>query len=117
MSEKMICEHDMNAKQRELYELMSDISEDCFCAGWMGGLEYSIWETLQDGDRRYGMGEMDATQLEQCRELSKELDGWVIWYDDSNESELPIDEWGPRFVPMADWLKMVEYQKSGQSLE
>ena len=85
----MICEQDMTDQQRELYELMSDISEDCYCAGWMHGLEYAIWGALQDGDRSYGMSEMDAAQLERCRALAKELDGWVIWYDDDNDAELP----------------------------
>lgn len=106
----MICEQDMTDQQRELYELMSDISEDCYCAGWMHGLEYAIWGALQGGDRRYGMSEMDAAKLERCRVLAKELDGWVIWYDDDdedNDAVLPINEWGPRFVPMAEWLKMV----------
>ncbi len=103
----MICEQDMTDQQRELYEVMSDISEDCYCAGWMLGLEYAIWGALQDGDRSYGMSEMDAAQLERCRVLAKELDGWVIWYDDDKDAELPLDEWGPRFVPMAEWLKMV----------
>ena len=30
----MINEHDFSDKQRELYETMSDISEDCCCAGY-----------------------------------------------------------------------------------
>lgn len=103
----MIAEHDWNDTQRELHDLMSDISEDCYCARWMMGLEHAIWGALQDGDRRYGAGEMDAEQLEKCRALASELDGWVIWYDDDNDPELPVEEWGPRFVSMADWLRRV----------
>jgi hypothetical protein len=103
----MIAEQDMTDKQLELYELMSDISEDCYYAGWMMGLEYAIWGALQDGDRRYGAGEMDAEQLEQCRALAKELDGWVIWYDDDSDPELPIEEWGPRFVSTDEWTAIL----------
>ncbi|KFB68906.1 hypothetical protein [Candidatus Accumulibacter vicinus] len=103
----MICEQDMTDQQHKLYELMSGISEDCYCAGWYMGNEYHIWAALQDGDRGYGMGEMDAEQLGKCRTLALELDGWVIWYDDNNDPELPVEEWGPRFIPMAEWLKMV----------
>jgi hypothetical protein len=104
----MIAEADMNDKQRELFELMSDISEDCYCAVWMMGLEYAIWGALQHGDRRYGRGEMDAEKLERCRALANELDGWVIWHDGGSvgawaESRLMQ---GPQFVPMTDWLKM-----------
>ncbi len=100
-------EHDWSDKQRELYETMSDISEDCYCAGWMMGLECAIWGALQDGDRRYGMGEMDAEQLERCRELSRELGGWIIWVDDDEVPGLPLAEWGARFLTMPRWLEMV----------
>ncbi len=103
----MIKEDEFNDKQRELYETMSDISEDCYCAGWMMGLEFAIWGALQDGDRRYGMSEMDAEQLERCRTLANELDGWVIWVDDDERQNLPASEWGPRFVSMGDWLAKV----------
>ena len=103
----MIREQDMTSRQYLLYDLMSDISEDCYFAGWYTGNEYHIWAALQDGNRSYGMGEMDADQLEQCRELSKELDGWIVWYDDDMDPAAPVEEWGPRFVTMADWMKML----------
>lgn len=96
----------MTDNQEALYQLMSDISEDCYCAGWMMGLELAIWGALQDGDRTYGMGEMDAEQLEQCRTLANEIDGWIVWVDDDDIPGLPSCEWGPRFLPMADWLAL-----------
>ena len=34
-------EGNFSEQQTELYELMSEISEDCYCAGWMMGLEYN----------------------------------------------------------------------------
>jgi hypothetical protein len=105
----MIREQDMNEKQRELYETMSDISEDCYCAGWYMSNEYHIWSALQDGDRRYGMGEMDAEQLDKCRTLAEELNGWVIWFDDDDDATLPVEEWGPRFVAMDKWLEKLTH--------
>ena len=103
----MVSHRDFNEQQHALYELMSDISEDCYCAGWMMGNEYAIWAALQSGDRRYGLGEMDAEQLERCRHLAAELDGWILWVDDDTDPDMPVEEWGPRFVPMAQWLAMV----------
>ena len=103
----MIREDDFDEKQRELYETMSDISEDCYCAGWMIGLEFALWSALQDGDRRYGFSEMDAQQLAKCRELAKELDGWIVWVDDDTDPNLPAAEWGPRFLSMSEWLPKV----------
>lgn len=99
--------NELTEKQQELYDLMSDISEDCYCAGWMMGNEYAIWGALTDGDRRYGMSEMDAGQLEKCRILSDELGGWIVWVDDEQDPDLPVEEWGPRFIPMDRWLGMV----------
>ena len=107
----MICQQNMNEKQRELYETMSGISEDCYFAGWMSGLEYAIWGALQGGGRRYGIGEMDDEQLEKCRALATELDGWVIWVDDDYDAHLPVEEWGPRFVATDKWLEMLAHNQ------
>jgi hypothetical protein len=89
---------DFNVKQQELYELMSDISEDCWCAGWLDGNEYSIWDAMQTGNLTYGMGAIDKESLEKVRELSKELNGWVIWDDALNENA---------FVTADEWLKIL----------
>ena len=32
--------------ERALYELMSSVSEDCYCAGWLDGTEYAVWDLL-----------------------------------------------------------------------
>lgn len=104
----MIRKHDFNAQQRELHDLMSDISEDCWCAGWLLNNEHTIWEALQGGDRTYGQGEIDAERLERIRALSAELDGWIVWIDDRDEPGMPVEQWGCRFVPLATWLEMVE---------
>lgn len=106
----MIKEEDFSVKQRDLYETMSDISEDCYCAVWMIGLEFALWSALQDGNRRYGMGEIDAQQLEKCRELAKDLDGWIVWVDDDTEPGLPTR--ALRFVSMSEWLPKVTAKRN-----
>jgi hypothetical protein len=103
----MLTEKDFTAKHAELYQLMGDLSEDCHAAGWVTGNEYAIWAALQDGGRRYGAGEMDPEKLERCRTLSQELGGWIAWFDDDVDRTMPSEEWGPRFVPMKQWLLMV----------
>ena len=110
--DRLVFEDDFTDEQRELYELMSEISEDCYCAGWMIGLEHAIWGALQDGDRRYGMGVMDEVQLEKVRALSKKLNGWIVWIDDDDAPGLPIDKWGARFIPMDEWLQLKAEQSS-----
>jgi hypothetical protein len=94
------------AKDR-LYNLMSDISEECYCAGWMSGNEYTLWAMVRDpaASRHYGMSEVSAEDVEELRQLSEQLGGWVVWWDDGDEPGLPATAWGRRFLPMAEWLK------------
>ena len=35
---------DLTPPQRQLADFMSDLSENAYCAGWMSGLEYALWE-------------------------------------------------------------------------
>lgn len=100
----------MDWKQRALYQLMSDISEECYCAGWMTGNEYTLWEmvTNQGAERRYGMGEVEAQQIDDLRTIAAEVGGWIRWRDDDEDKSLPPEDWGPVFTPMAEWLAMYE---------
>lgn len=82
-------------RKKELYELMSDISEDCYCAGWMHGNEFRLWDAITDpdDDRRYGMGEIEPQQVQRLKELSQLSGGWWRW----DETE------GPQFVVLERW--------------
>lgn len=99
-------EDGFSASQRELCDTMSDISEECYCAGWMSGLEYALWGALQTSDLIYGMSEIDAEQLQRCGQLAQELGGWIVWVDDHDLPGTSWQEWGKRFVPMDEWLEM-----------
>jgi hypothetical protein len=92
----------MTWKQRALVDLMSDISERCYCAGWLGGLEYILWHMLTDpaASREFGMGVVEDEEIADLRAISEEIGGWICW-----QHHAPC---GERFVPMAEWLKMVE---------
>lgn len=100
----------MDWKQRALYQLMSDISEDCYCAGWMSDNECTLWTMVAnpDADRRYGIGEVELQQIEELRAISAEVGGWIRWRNDYDDKNLPRSEWGPVFVPMEEWLTMYE---------
>lgn len=80
-----------------LRDLMSDISEDCWCAAWLHGLEYSLWAMVKGGDRKFGMDEVRKHEVDELRRLSAECGGWWVWSDKA------LDE---AFVPMAEWLEM-----------
>ena len=98
----------MNTKQSKLFQLMSDISEWCYCAGWMHGNEYVLWEMVSDpnASRRYGQDIVDEEDIDALRVFSSDIKGWIRWRDDEEDSTLPAEEWGPAFTPMEEWLEM-----------
>jgi hypothetical protein len=97
----------LTPKQEALYQLMSDISEDCYCAGWMHGNEFTLWEIVSDPsvDHEYGRGSVDDDDIAKLRELSAEIGGWIRWRNDDDDPLLPVEDWGPVFVPMDEWLR------------
>ena len=102
----------MDWKQKALYTKMSDISEDHYCAGWMNGNEFTLWRMVSDPtqDRYYGMAPVEESDIEDLRQISAETGGWIYWHDDEVEPGLSSEEWGPRFIPMPQWLEMYAKQ-------
>lgn len=80
-----------------LVRLMSRISEQHYCAGWLVGLEYSLWDMLEGGDRDFGFGPVKAGSLLQLAALSERAQGWWRWSDEA------VDE---VFVPLAEWREL-----------
>ena len=78
--------------------LMSEISEERWCAGWLVGLEYILWEAVT-GKRK---DVCSAEAIEQLKYLSEKSGGWIVW------DEQALDE---KFVPMAEWFRL--YKASG----
>jgi hypothetical protein len=72
--------------------LMTGISEEFWCAGWMAGLEDALWR-VQPGTK-WGQGTISERQALLLRLLSEECDGWWRWEDNA----------GPVFVKLADWV-------------
>jgi hypothetical protein len=86
-----------------LKKLMSAISEDYWCAGWMHGLEYTLWEAVT-GKRT---GVCSPEEIEQLKYLSEKCGGWIVWDEQSK---------GEKFVPMQEWLRLYEakHQKTAE---
>jgi len=78
-----------------LRKLMSEISEEYWCAGWLGGLEYMLWDTVT-GKRK---DICSLEEIEQLKYLSEKCGGWIIWYDQATDE---------RFVPIEEWLRLYE---------
>lgn len=82
-----------------LKRLMSDISEEGYCAGWLYGLEYSLWDCIVKNYPRFGYAEVNVDELKSLADMAG---GWWKW------SEEDTDEY---FVPMDEWLKIYEARK------
>jgi len=79
---------------------MHDLSQQRWCAGWYGGLEFILWTEVAKGPEHDGDCDLPVARL---RKLSQQADGWWVW-DDEARSE--------RFVSMAEWLPIYEAWKA-----
>lgn len=75
--------------------LMSDLSESCWCAGWIGGAEYALWGMVLGDDRAWGRDTVDLYDVLVLGALARRAGGWWRFDDDLGDEV---------FVPMADWL-------------
>ena len=84
-----------------LYQAMSDISEERWFASWLGGLEFTLWSALQDGE----LQGIDRDALAYVAAMSVKTGKWIIW---RGEKDLPLDEHGPYAIPLIDWLAIYD---------
>ncbi|MDQ6722001.1 MAG: hypothetical protein M3003_14560 [Candidatus Dormibacteraeota bacterium] len=62
-----------------LAQLMSDISERCYYAGWEHGTEQVLWAALRDGPRQWGVDAIRAEDLSLLEQLSEQSGGWIAY--------------------------------------
>jgi hypothetical protein len=72
---------------------MSDVSEDCYCAGWGGGTEYFVPElchrAIESGQPQYwGQGEITVETARSLTYLAEQLGCWAN-----------LDDAGVNYVP------------------
>ena len=83
----------LTEKNRELADYMSDLSEQANSAGWMEGLEYVLWNAVLNGPQNYGRLDIEESHINKLRTLSNEIDGWIYFDDDSEETYIALDNW------------------------
>jgi hypothetical protein len=85
-------------KGRIIEQLISDFSEDWWCAGWLENIEHTVW-MLGNG---HGELERQKEEAKRIVDLGKEWDVWVRWNDDLPDEfgEWPIEE-----VSLSEWIK------------
>lgn len=76
-----------------LEQVMSDLSEDYWCAGWLIGTARALWRAAEHDERVWGLGRLSDEEVKTLRELSELTGGWF----DGNEF-VPIDVWRERMA-------------------
>ena len=87
------------AKDRDiamaLRDKMSNISESYWCAGWLTGLEYSLWYILEhaadptlSADSQYknfGMSSLLDDEIASLNSLRQKAGGWWFWSEEAQQ--------------------------------
>ncbi len=84
---------DLSNDQLLLAELMSQISEAGYSAGWMDGLEFDLWEILNGHKRKYGGYSVSQDELNQLQSLSNKCDCWIVFDDEKEETAVELETW------------------------
>ena len=66
-----------------LQQEMSNLSEACYCAGWLTECEHTIWELIEGNGDQWGMCSFDKDEivLSRIRELRDASGMWFCGYD------------------------------------
>lgn len=101
---------DLTPDARALMEAMSDISEDRWCAGWLTGLEYCLWQAITtDGVPQDGMrgAPLTAAAVARLWMLAYRAGGWIRWAD--GEVFVPFAEWESLYAAHMNWRDPSEW--------
>lgn len=77
-----------------LLQLMGEISERAYAAGWMRDLEFDLWAAVVNGPRQYGVIELDQPTIDDLARFARAADGWWQWNETSGD---------PRLVELHAW--------------
>lgn len=84
---------DLDPEQASLAQLMSDLSEEAYFAGWILGNEYMLWRAVLEGPSRFGQLELSESQVRRLRDLSSRCSGWIFYDPSRAESWAPLWFW------------------------
>jgi hypothetical protein len=86
-----------------LRDLISDISERCYYAGWMTDTEFHVWRLSTTGGT-WGVSSAEELrdQLAELMRLATQLDRWIVRTESekSNNEAVSLAEWKWRYD---DW--------------
>ncbi|MBS1669529.1 MAG: hypothetical protein JST58_19305 [Bacteroidetes bacterium] len=77
---------------------MSDISENCYSAGWLENLEYVLWDAITNGERKFGHGIIYQKDIDKLEQLSKDCNCWIYYDDVTEQTAIRLDLWRQKFA-------------------
>jgi hypothetical protein len=83
----------LSQAQHELAEYMSSLSEQAYCAGWIEGLEFSLWQAASATQPTLSALRVTQEQASRLRELSSRCGGWIVFDAQHEETYVPLEEW------------------------
>jgi hypothetical protein len=89
--------NELSQNQLLLAEVMSDISERAYYAGWMDGLEHALWAAVTGGNRHYGHHVLSDSELSELLELSRICDGWIRFDEKHEEVFVSLSDWREKY--------------------
>jgi len=89
---------DLTPDQRRLAGFMSDLSEEAYCAGWMDGLEYALWDVLVCNRTEYGRLSVTVEHRTKLKELADSCGGWIVFDDVTEQTWVSRVAWDARFA-------------------
>jgi hypothetical protein len=89
---------DLTPSQRSLAHFVSELSEESYCAGWMDGFEYEVWEALMGEREKCGWLVVTDEHRARLRQLSEDCGGWITFDDGTQETWLSLADWQMKFA-------------------
>jgi exoribonuclease R len=90
--------NELTENEKKLADLMSEISENCYSAGWMLNIEYVLWHAVISGPRSFGRGEITQKDIDELTRLSNTTKTWIVFDDKDEETPMPLETWKALFI-------------------
>lgn len=97
----------LTPEEHHLRDLMSEISERCWFAGWEAAMEFDVWRLATEGGTwgRSSSTEV-ACELDVIRTYAEEIDRWIVLrrpeVRGSGHEALVLADWRARYAAWKD---------------
>jgi hypothetical protein len=97
----------LTAAEHRLRDVISEVSEKAYYAGWMQDAEFEVWRLAHEGGTwGHGTAEELASLLGEGMDLANQLDRWIVW------SQLD-EECDNQAMPLSDWKRQYTSWREG----